>query len=481
MPPIYGLTPRRAVQVKQLCEDGGSTAGGSPLPTAARGPTWVKVTGSPTAGWHPAVVSLDQAGTFTDLTDAVKVAAADGSTLTTGRRYPCTRTGDDTGGIARFRTLPDSAGGAFLAQLTTTSGGLWKWYRVVNDVTSGTEAATFNAKPAKIDGSVLLNPVTGLRVWMWASGGSTPYDFLPVGYAASGFGGLLSAAAQTISGDKTLENYLTVNSTKFPNAVPGGTGEKVTFRAWAAQLGGDAVAALQVVDTYVSSALSRRALYAFREVWDGTYSTTYQGVRVGGYLAAKGENVGSSAFVAVRTALGGGLMCRSYESSGTESAAADAAVGGWGYVWWNPMPMEVYTGASGIGYAFLGQLRAVGRPNGSAATFDKTAELNLFILNKPTAAGTPNTIAGQYLFLENRDSGVPTRYAAPDGFAVADLDVNGRITDGVSGTTPGGDTVQGGIITAIGTAPTVPAPPTTNGTYTLTCTVSGGVPTLAWV
>src|SRR4051794_20525702 len=107
MPPIYGLTPRRAVQVKQLCEDGGSTSGGSPLPTATRGPTWVKVTGSPTAGWHPGVVSLDQAGTFTDLTTVVKVAAADGSTLTTGNRYPCTRTGDADDGTARFRTLPD--------------------------------------------------------------------------------------------------------------------------------------------------------------------------------------------------------------------------------------------------------------------------------------------------------------------------------------------------------------------------------------
>lgn len=369
----------------------------------------------------------------------------------------------------------------FFAVLATSSGGLWKW---TPESGGGSTSATFNARPLTTDGTNLLNPVTGLRVWMVPSS-STPgtYEFLPVGYADSNVGGTIKNAVQHIPAEKIFDDHVTVNYTRTPAGAQSGTGEVVSFESRCAQLAGDPVGALQSVDTYVSNALSRRALYAFREVWNSTYSTTYQGVRVGGYLAAVGENVGSSAFVAVRTALSGGLMCRSYESSGTESAGTDAVVSGWGYVWWNPMPMEVYTAASGIGYAFLGQLRAVGRPNGNAATFDKTAELNLFVLNKPTAAGTPNTIAGQYLFLENRDSGVPMRYAAPDGFAVADLDVNGRITDGVSGTTATGDTVQGGIITALGSFPSLPAPPGVDGTYTLTLTVSGGgtSKTLAWV
>lgn len=78
---------------------------GAPAP--ARGLTWVKVTGAPDAqGWHPGLVSLDRDGAFADLADAVQVAAADGSELESGKRYPCTRTGQAADGKARFRTLP---------------------------------------------------------------------------------------------------------------------------------------------------------------------------------------------------------------------------------------------------------------------------------------------------------------------------------------------------------------------------------------
>jgi hypothetical protein len=472
MPPIVGLLPRTAVRVKQLVEDGGSTVTDPRAATPARGVTWVKVTGSPTAGWHPAVVSLDKAGTFEDLTVAVKVAAADGSTLTTGNRYPCTRTGDDAGGVARFRTLPDAAAGAFLAELATSSAGLWKWYRVINDVATGSLPATFNAKPAKIDGVNLLNPVTGLRVWMWASGGATPYDFLPIGYAAANFGGLIQNASQHIPAPKLFDDYVTVNDTHSPVSAAGlGTGEKVAFRAWAAQLGGDAVAALQSVDSYTSSSLSGRAVYVYREVWNGTATESVpHALYAGGAAVAKGN---PSAFTAAGFDAGntytlftspGGLI------AATTHTYPDSAE----WLQWNVIPGQ-FLGIMTTGYTAFGKsamnTHYLAGPGGTPAASDLYHSLVFGQKGKHDGG------LGCIYFVV--DGSTYTRVATTQGFAV--ITAAGNLVDGVDGTTPGGDTVQGGIITAIGTAPTLPALPTTGGPYTLRCTVTGGVPSLAWV
>jgi hypothetical protein len=98
----YFLTARTAERIKQLLADGGKVGARATTGSAARGLTWCKVTGAESGGWYPAVVSLDQAGEFEDLTAVVHVAAA--GELAEGERYPCTRTGDDPAdGTARFR------------------------------------------------------------------------------------------------------------------------------------------------------------------------------------------------------------------------------------------------------------------------------------------------------------------------------------------------------------------------------------------
>ncbi len=114
---LYGLTARTAGELRRLIADGGKTGGRASAGAEGRGVSWVKVTGAAVSGWHPGVVSLDQAGAWEDLTTAVKVAAADGSTLATGRRYLCTRTGD-LADVARFRTQ----GGAPAVEPTTLNG-----------------------------------------------------------------------------------------------------------------------------------------------------------------------------------------------------------------------------------------------------------------------------------------------------------------------------------------------------------------------
>ena len=106
---LFALSQRTAADLRRVLQDGGSVGGRTPSGAAARGLTWVKVTDAPDGdGWHPGVVSLDDRGTWTDLTTPVLVAADDGSELTADRRYPCTRTGD-ADGTARFRTRPDPA------------------------------------------------------------------------------------------------------------------------------------------------------------------------------------------------------------------------------------------------------------------------------------------------------------------------------------------------------------------------------------
>lgn len=104
---LYGLSQRTADQLKRVLTDGGAIGAPAMSGVPARGVTWVKVTDAPDGdGWHPAVVSLDQAGAWWDLTAPALVAASDGSELVPGQRYLCTRTGDSDDGEPRFRTTP---------------------------------------------------------------------------------------------------------------------------------------------------------------------------------------------------------------------------------------------------------------------------------------------------------------------------------------------------------------------------------------
>lgn len=120
---LYGLTERTTNNLRQLLANGGEPGGGATTAPAARGVTWVKVTGAVSSGWYPGVVSIDDRGTFTDLVTAVKVRAADGSALTNGARYLCTRTGDD-GNTARFTTSPVPVSAwKEPVRAATTSGG----------------------------------------------------------------------------------------------------------------------------------------------------------------------------------------------------------------------------------------------------------------------------------------------------------------------------------------------------------------------
>jgi len=110
--PYYVLTARTAGALRQLLDDGGTTATARANAGArTRGLTWVKVTGSAVGGWYPGLVSIDSDGTFSDLTGVVNVASASGAALVTGTRYLCSRTGDTASGVPRFRTVPPSGGG----------------------------------------------------------------------------------------------------------------------------------------------------------------------------------------------------------------------------------------------------------------------------------------------------------------------------------------------------------------------------------
>lgn len=101
MPPLYALTQNTADRLKRILADGGEIGGQAHRHAIARGVTWVKVTSAPDG-----VVSIDQGGTFIDLETPVEIFDSEGntSTLTGGKRYPCTRTGD-VDGVAQFRVI----------------------------------------------------------------------------------------------------------------------------------------------------------------------------------------------------------------------------------------------------------------------------------------------------------------------------------------------------------------------------------------
>lgn len=185
MPPLYALTPRTAADVRRILQDGGSVGGRATSGAPARGITWVMVTWSPGSGWHNGVVSLDDSGTWSDLTDTVQVKAADGSALVVGQRYLCTRCGDASDGTARFVTTTPATASGFHARLTTASSGVWKWVPLTLTaggvyVDDGSESATFNAYPLQTQGvgAVAVSAVEGRRVWMLPSKQAGKYEFL---------------------------------------------------------------------------------------------------------------------------------------------------------------------------------------------------------------------------------------------------------------------------------------------------------------
>lgn len=100
---LHGVTARTRDRIIRKLDERGR--GGAASGAAARGVTWVKVTGAISSGWYPGVVSLDLDGTFADESGAVEVKEASGGVLVNGNRYPCTRTQDKSDGTPRFRTV----------------------------------------------------------------------------------------------------------------------------------------------------------------------------------------------------------------------------------------------------------------------------------------------------------------------------------------------------------------------------------------
>jgi hypothetical protein len=132
--------------------------------------------------------------------------------------FALVRAGDGAGGQL-WEMLPANPDRVFHARLTTSSGGLWKWVRLKSTAgvwsDDGAESATYSASPLAIDGTNLCNPVAGLRVLMIR--GRTQLEFIPFGYAASTFPGLVSNTAQTFSGAKTFESTVIANSLESDN------------------------------------------------------------------------------------------------------------------------------------------------------------------------------------------------------------------------------------------------------------------------
>ncbi|MDY3558127.1 hypothetical protein R5W23_000848 [Gemmata sp. JC673] len=168
---LYGLTARTAGDVKQLLVDGGAVGGRASSGSVARGVAWVKVTGAASSGWYPGVVSLDEGGTFMDLTTAVKVSAANAVALTTGNRYLCTRTGDDSAG-ARFRAVAFNSssggggggGGSDCSWLTAVvSADCWE--AVFPEVGTDPIPLPLELEVGGEDESITFDPVTPSLTW----------------------------------------------------------------------------------------------------------------------------------------------------------------------------------------------------------------------------------------------------------------------------------------------------------------------------
>lgn len=145
----------------------------------------------------------------------------DGDTsLTSGTKGWAEPSPDGSGYCFVKQSAVVASSSVFLARLTTSglnAGGVtgWNFYKqrlffagTYND--DGSEVTGFNAIAAKIDGTLLCNPVGGLRVLMFASQNAGQYEFLPIGFAdRSGgvdFPGLVATDARTWTGSKTLNS-----------------------------------------------------------------------------------------------------------------------------------------------------------------------------------------------------------------------------------------------------------------------------------
>jgi len=133
---LFGLTAKTRDQVaRKLAERDKLVAARGNAGALARGVTWVKVTGAISSGWYPGLVSLDIDGAFVDLADAVQVKAGDGSILTSGVRYACTRTSDHSDGRPRFEAIPPIDHGYALTFSTHTISADSTWEDTSYDLT----------------------------------------------------------------------------------------------------------------------------------------------------------------------------------------------------------------------------------------------------------------------------------------------------------------------------------------------------------
>lgn len=223
----YALSERTAHRLQQMLADGGTVGRPATSAPAARGVTWVKVTGPADGGWYPGVVSLDVAGEFEDLDAEVLVAAAGSAELVEDERYLCTRTGDAEEGVARFRAVIAGSGGGsggtvpVRGYLTALSGGKWKWKPVSLNAsgafTLGTETATFNATElappysAEAWAAAAVGTIVDMYRTTDATGGAEQWVFLSLALAnddpgnpggGDARGGLLSSEYQCIPGLK---------------------------------------------------------------------------------------------------------------------------------------------------------------------------------------------------------------------------------------------------------------------------------------
>jgi hypothetical protein len=155
-------------------------------------------------------------------TEYVWLADLAGGTLTADEDYHAIRCGEHAGADEVTRPVfwcraAGTGAGVWMARLTGTSAGRWKYYRLTLDGSGvwqddGAESADYTAVPSTIDGTNYAGAAAGLRVVMWESQQAGFQEFLPVGYAASGVPGLVSTAAQTMGdGAKTFRDAVVVN------------------------------------------------------------------------------------------------------------------------------------------------------------------------------------------------------------------------------------------------------------------------------
>lgn len=350
----------------------------------------------------------------------------------------------------------------FDARLTSASGGLWKYVALTLDgtgaeVDDGTEVATYCASPKKIDGVTLANPVSGLRVRMMASKQAGFFEFIPTGMAASGTPGLVSKDDQTISGRKTLERSLQVNSSGNATGIAAGVGRNSFCRVNGQTFSSVIPVLFDVVETTGGGA---GETYVFRDEWERMPSGGAQPAHANYALY-----VGGSVFVCSRVLSGGDYreyvadgytVYGGYGVGGGTSAFATHSVA--------PNPLGD-TGANSVWMAIYDKIAVNNNTTGAGATKSANA-MHMLVVDYSNGYGPKvyDTFLGYPYFTNpiNVSGGAGHRYAA-DGFAIArasNLDARVPVTfhDGLWATvtvalpSPGGDvtlTFEGGILTGV--------------------------------